>query len=233
MGIKLLHLNIQGTSNIERVSSFIEHHLPDVCCLQEVFLRDITNLALRFGYQVFFSDMDPRKTEFATPFGVAILSRVGGVIKEDVVIYTSSVSNYGKDFDFKLLGVEVKTEGNVFHILTTHLPVNYPGHVLSQVQLDCFGKLKIELEKAGQVILTGDFNSPRGLTSIFDTLAVMYKDNVPGHIDSTIDPVLHREKGIKYVVDGMFSAPSYKVSEVEVFEGVSDHKAIMAQVSFL
>jgi hypothetical protein len=61
----------------------------------------------------------------------------------------------------------------------------------------------------------------------------MYKDNVPKEVDSTIDPVLHRAKDIRYMVDGVFSTPAYKVSEVEVREGVSDHKAILAQVSFL
>ena len=70
-----------------------------------------------------------------------------------------------------------------------------------------------------------DTNAPRG-TFIFDDLAKNYKDNIPESLSSTLDPILHRAKGIEYVVDCVFSTKNYEVSDVKIHEGVSDHKGI-------
>ncbi len=230
MAVKLLHLNIQGKSNLERVGDFIAKELPDVCCLQEVYEENISGIVRNTGYTVYFSNMN---IDLALPpFGLAILSRLPSEEKENF-IFAFSDDRYHDAFSWNLLGTEVISENRKFHFMTTHLPVNYPGYEMSPFQLSTFEKLKTKLADIGEVIFTGDFNSPRGLTSIFDTLAVMYKDNVPKEVDSTIDPVLHRAKDIRCMIDGVFSTPTYKVSDVDVREGVSDHKAILAQVSFI
>jgi endonuclease/exonuclease/phosphatase family metal-dependent hydrolase len=77
-------------------------------------------------------------------------------------------------------------------------------------------------------ILTGDFNAPRGRAT-WDTLAAKYKDNIPARYTSSIDPS-HRAGESPYVVDGIFTTPEYEARNVELHEGISDHKAVTATV---
>ena len=79
-------------------------------------------------------------------------------------------------------------------------------------------------------VLTGDFNAPRG-GEIFAELASRYKDNIPNHYQSSLDPDLHRVKNLKLMVDGLFSTPDYNLGEVRLINGVSDHLAVAAKVS--
>ncbi len=90
--------------------------------------------------------------------------------------------------------------------------------------------LKI-LTKIPELILCGDFNSPRGGGGIYDRLATQYRDHIPAHITTTIDGQLHRAGPLQFVVDGLFSSPEYLVNQVQVVGGLSDHMAIVAKLS--
>jgi endonuclease/exonuclease/phosphatase family metal-dependent hydrolase len=85
------------------------------------------------------------------------------------------------------------------------------------------------LEKIPEFVLTGDFNAPRGRET-GDTIAAKYKDNIPEHYTSSIDP-MHRAGELPYVVDGIFTTPQYLASNVELHLGVSDHKAVTATIA--
>ena len=131
--------------------------------------------------------------------------------------------------------VDIEKDGAVFSVATTHFLWSRGGR-LNMYQRASMRKLLRLLEKAGEFVLTGDFNAPRG-GEIFGMLATKYKDNVPSRYKTSIDASLHRagkehagELADK-MVDGLFSTPAYVVSNVELISGVSDHCAIVANVT--
>ena len=90
-------------------------------------------------------------------------------------------------------------------------------------------KLLIRLKQIEPFILCGDFNAPRG-KAIFQKLVKTYTDNIPKKISSTIDPVLHREGNLDFVVDGLFTTSHFHVKNIRIIEGLSDHKGIYATI---
>ena len=80
------------------------------------------------------------------------------------------------------------------------------------------------------MVLTGDFNAPRGGT-IFDLLARTWQDCIPQDVTTSIDPVLHRAGALTLMVDGLFTTPHYHATEVQLHTGLSDHQAITASIS--
>ena len=80
-----------------------------------------------------------------------------------------------------------------------------------------------------RLVLCGDFNAPRG-GEIFTRLATQSRDNVPSHYVTSIDPKLHRAGPLQLMVDGLFSTDGYRLSEVVLHNGVSDHCTITAVV---
>ena len=79
--------------------------------------------------------------------------------------------------------------------------------------------------------ICGDFNAPRGRPT-WDAIAAKYKDNIPEHYKSSID-AMHRAGALPYLVDGIFTTPGYRADNVELHEGISDHKAITATITKL
>ncbi len=124
---------------------------------------------------------------------------------------------------------EVEKEGTVFKIYNTHFTWTADGEPDDLQRNDMQSMLRI-LKAAGEFILCGDFNVPRG-GELFGLLAEHYKDNVPPHYTTSIDGDLHRRGQLNRMVDGMFSTPGYVVSDFEMVSGVSDHRALVATVS--
>lgn len=131
-----------------------------------------------------------------------------------------------------LLVVELQRGGRTYRVLTTHFIWTPDGGVneLQQSTFVAFSTVLDRYDDEQGVLLTGDFNAPRGL-EIFDALSRRYTDNIPKDVTTTIDQKLHRKNGLMYVVDGLFTTPNYSVSDVEVIDGVSDHKAIVAKIT--
>ena len=78
-------------------------------------------------------------------------------------------------------------------------------------------------------VLAGDFNAPRG-GEIFSHIAERYTDNIPPHYTTSIDGTLHRAGPIPFMVDGLFTTPSYRAKGVHLEFGVSDHAAVAATI---
>ena len=124
-------------------------------------------------------------------------------------------------------------------VSTTHFPVtDYNGrgmadHELKDIKnIDDLEHSELFIEKIisfirdikGPTIFTADLNSPRG-KYFYDTIAHELVDQVPASLKSSIDPVLHRAKNLKLVVDAFMTTPDFNVESFEIIEGVSDHKA--------
>ena len=124
---------------------------------------------------------------------------------------------------------DIEKEGNLFRIGTTHFTWTPDGESTDEQRSDMKALLTL-FDGAEEFVLAGDFNVSRG-GELFGVLAQRYKDNVPPQYTTSIDGNLHRRGQLNRMVDGIFSTPSYTVSDVEMISGVSDHCALVAQIS--
>src|SRR3989344_4398648 len=244
--LKLISLNIEKSKHLDRVIPFISRELPDVFCVQELFERDIPHFSKALGSVAYaYVPMTRRINETPPEIqGLATFSRFPIVHQE--VHYYQGDSEHVPDSDtedpktftrnnYTVLICDIEKDGYPFRICTTHFTWTPDGKP-DDLQRDHIKKLLKILESVGEFVFPGDFNAPRG-GEIFCMLAEKYKDNVPSHYKTSLDILLHwagktrpRELEDK-MVDGIFSTPGYRVSNVEMISGVSDHCALIADVS--
>ncbi|MEK7132630.1 MAG: endonuclease/exonuclease/phosphatase family protein [Patescibacteria group bacterium] len=226
--------------HLDIVIPFLIREAPDVVCIQELLEDDISKFENALGGLAHFA---PRQ-KFITPnglqvIGIALLSRlpaveiyqkyyVGG--ENHIVAYdtTSEKTRHETESCAVLFGTFEK-DGTEFKIGTTHFTW-CPDGMATDFQREDMRKLLDILQSFGELILTGDFNAPRG-GEIFSMLADKYKDNIPEQYMTSIDGNLHRAGQLNLMVDGLFSTPEYEVSNVQMIRGVSDHCALLAIVS--
>ncbi|MEY4747199.1 MAG: hypothetical protein RLZZ416_248 [Candidatus Parcubacteria bacterium] len=239
-GFKLVSLNVEHAKHIDSSLRFLERVASDVVCLQELYERDFERAAnaLECASRMYIA-MTRHATETPPqPMGVGIFSREP--FKRSEILYYGGTPEHvptmdPKDpatFNAKNLVValcEIEKGGEVFTVGTTHFTWTSDGAVSEKQRTD-LAALFAALKRESSLILTGDFNAPRG-GEIWNELAARYKDNIPQHYTSSLDPKLHRAGYLQRMVDGIFSTPDYVVDDVELVEGVSDHKAIVAVVS--
>jgi endonuclease/exonuclease/phosphatase family metal-dependent hydrolase len=236
--IKLISLNIEGDNHLETALPFLESEDADVVCLQEVLGKDVHLFEEKLKAQGKYLPMLFNKKADIYPlpannfFGILILTKLK-VTKYLQYFYAGSEDDVPQVAEFDpnnssriLLGFEVEKDNQFFRIFTTHFTWTPDGQ-LSQLQREHFAKMSAFLDKFDDLILCGDFNTPRGL-DIWQDLSEKYQDNIPTEVTTTIDPNLHRVKNLQYVVDGIFSTPQYEVSNVRIKDGISDHQAIVA-----
>jgi exonuclease III len=252
--IKLVSVNLELDRHLENVSNFLEKTKAEVICLQEIFEKDFLFFKEKFEMHGVFSPMvildtlDGKK-DF---LGVAILSKYeikkteefyytgdrknikywdpkvltltsGSITKEDLILLDQIQSRV-----FLFASLEKKSKE--YNFSTTHFTWTPDGKENEFQDRDIRELLSFTTKK-DSLILCGDFNVARGDSKIYEILSEEYKDNIPEKYDSSIDPNLHRTKGLKRMVDYIFSTNDYLVENVELVEGVSDHKAVIGEVS--
>jgi endonuclease/exonuclease/phosphatase family metal-dependent hydrolase len=238
MPLKLLTLNIEHDRHLDLVARTIATHLPDIVCLQEVFEKDCLKLAAVGGYQVKYAIstlMPEGDAGNTTPrsWGVAVLTRVP-VHNQTVAYYADDqrIRIYQEPNDQRRMVVmtELQHEGRTYKIGTTHFTWSMAGETTDEQRAD-FVRLKQALLPYPDCVLCGDFNAPRGgeMFALF-TNELGLVDHLPSHVTTTIDPRLHYAGALELVVDTIFSTPEYRVTDVQVLEGISDHKGILGLV---
>lgn len=239
MSVRLVSLNIQRDRQLRTVVPFFRESGADVACIQELFERDIPLVAEALGApHHLFAPMSRHVS--LTPsqvMGLGIFSKYP-FSSGDSVYYAGDPahlpeqnlpdSSTWNNKNFILLYADVLAPDASYRIATTHLTWTPDGNATELQRTHTSAMLKV-LEGVGELVLTGDFNAPRG-KEMFSMLAAKYKDNVPPHYTSSLDPDLHRAKGLKLMVDGIFSTPAYRVSGVEMVCGVSDHCALVGEI---
>jgi endonuclease/exonuclease/phosphatase family metal-dependent hydrolase len=132
-----------------------------------------------------------------------------------------------------LSSVEVEVSGEWYRVANTHFTWSDDGQFTTK-QAEDFRRFWANIEDLGEVILTGDFNSPRGGhgdgANPYDLLSDRMESVVPMEETTTLDPNLHRGGELHLVVDGIFLTPTYSAHKVTLAVGVSDHKPILAEV---
>jgi endonuclease/exonuclease/phosphatase family metal-dependent hydrolase len=235
-GLTLLTLNIEGNRHLDRVRDVIATHLPDVVCLQEVFEPDCAALAAIGGYEAQYnvSALMPDRAAGAGrthPWGVAMFARAP-LGRRELHYYTRDVSvpfhsspNAARRF---VLVTELEHEGLPYRIATTHFTWSPDGEATDEQRED-FAALRQVLARYPDYVLCGDVNAPRGreiFAKFLDELRLT--DHLPPEVTTTLDPAFHYAGALELVVDTVFSTPHYAVEHVQVLEGVSDHKGILA-----
>lgn len=238
-GLSIASCNIEGDKNIKNVREFLGAYSPDVVCFQEALEDNMTDLANMFKYGLTFSGCSILSKDIFDNLssdrisGLAILSRFP---LTDIRSYTysgnsDSIPIYQKgnpnSSSRKLAFVSIADE---YNIATTHFTWAPDGEVNNEQLRD----IQLLIDKAkliGECVLVGDFNAPRP-NAIYQVLTTHFTDEIPGNISSSLDPDLHRIGGSKeLLVDYIFSTPKYKVTDTRFVAGVSDHKAVIAQVT--
>ncbi|HEX9722241.1 MAG TPA: endonuclease/exonuclease/phosphatase family protein [Candidatus Paceibacterota bacterium] len=243
--IKLVSINIELDKHLDLVREFLKKEQPDVVCMQEVYKQDLQDFGERLAMQAVFGHMsnighiDYNKAP-RDPYGVGILSALpvqkawveyyaGGAKEAKTRIFQENSRN-----DPHPLMLVTVQKGNVSLTFgTTHFTWTPDGNPDDLQRRDLKNLLGI-LTEISEIILCGDFNAPRG-REVFDILAKLYKDNIPLSYTTSIDANLHRDKenmcGKPLMVDGLFTTPEYQCSNVRLQNGVSDHMAIVAEIS--
>lgn len=238
MPLKLLTLNIEHDRHLERVAQTIGTHLPDIVCLQEIFEKDCAKLAAVGGYQVKYaiSTLMPEGEAGNTSprsWGVAVLTRVP--VRDQTVAYYADdprIRIFKEPNDPRRMVVltELEHEGRNYKIGTTHFTWSMNGETTDEQRAD-FARLKQVLLPYPDYVLCGDFNAPRGgemFSKFREELGLI--DHLPPHVTTTLDPQFHYAGALELAVDTIFSTPEYRVTQVQVLEGISDHKGILAMV---
>lgn len=240
MGLKLVSINIEGRKHLKEVKNFLAREKADAVCLMEVCQSDVLVLAGEEYPFVVFAQNDVLGNITGStgldPTGVAILSKV--------VMIDVEKTNLGERPRNRVVLPKSGTHAPVlliakigdYQIGAVHFTWTKKGEVSSEQTMH-IGKLLTYLEAKGELVLCGDFNIPRGNDN-YKMIAKVLKDNIPSVVESTIDPVLHYGNQevagkLKLVVDYIFSTPKYKVGEVEVVQGVSDHCALVCTISLV
>ena len=244
--LKIISLNVERSKHLDRVFPFIQKEAPDVLLLQEVLERDLSEFQKQSGLPnvVWLRDTfidDPTNTSGQPDYsGIAILSRhpftsqgseyyympVSGIALEAKQMVDARVTNAQG-----VVWAAINHNGTSFTFATTHFTWTPDGYPNEDQEID-FLAAKEVLSKIGPHILTGDLNAPRGL-GVWERFTALYdQDNIPADIVTTIDPDLHRfGKRIAWTVDALFTAKEYQTNDVRIVSGLSDHMAVMAQVS--
>lgn len=232
--IKFISVNIEQQHHLSEVRNFLAEQQADIVCFQEVLQRDLLPFEQEFNYQSVFAPMHDLSSDSLDRKGVAVLFR-GQLSQRQLIYYGGFVPGERPKNPATivpdhcvLLAADLSIDGTRYSVATTHFTWSFGGQVI-EAQQQNLARLLANLEPYNELILCGDFNSPRG-SEIFDTLAHKFRDNVPTEVTSTIDGSLHRAGELPFVVDGLFTTDHYQATEVGVLRGVSDHCAIVATI---
>ncbi|MEO1609885.1 MAG: endonuclease/exonuclease/phosphatase family protein [Pseudomonadota bacterium] len=238
--MRILSLNIEGPKHLDRVVPFLNSQCPDIACLQELSDSDIPTI---------LSQTNLKKCHFVAMArhpalqpdqrgGVGIFSRYpfiatnhltyAGQGKGDRVVDLANEETRFRTCRYVVALVKLDINGIIFRIGTTHFPWTSNGQPTS-FQWQAAHNL-ISLLNDQPIVLTGDFNAPRG-GPIFELLAEKWTDWIPPYITTSLDPELHYAAPLELMVDGLFTSPHYQANSVAFHDGLSDHQAIIAELA--
>jgi len=242
--MKLISVNIQNNLHNKTILEFLKKENADVVCLQELLEEDFNLYKKELNYDGVFRLWRYIKHSSCPELigrkeGIAIFAK--NIVDQGSIFHIGKEENVLKSLDeymsnekfqnnnaFVWATVKSK-DGNLFKIITTHIPVTKDG-LSTPYQLNLVDKLLKKLKSQGEFILCGDMNAPRGYET-FSRLANVYKDNIPLEYKTSLDQNLHRVCGLQLMVDGLFTTPNYTASNVKLIDGVSDHMAIIATIT--
>ena len=245
--MKLISLNVEFNKHLESIFPFLEKERPDIFCAQEILEEDIPKFKKVLGdYEVIFKPWswitygEIYPDQFGKKQGIAIFANK--INSSGFSYYLGNENNTDISFEEYLASPKetrtskvvawietADTNKSIYKIATTHLPVTEKGES-TPAQLNAAKRMLSSIEQFKDVILCGDMNAPRG-NPTFALLNERYTDNIPAEYKTSMDQNLHRVPGLIYMVDCLFTTPEYKADTVKLVDGVSDHMAIVAEIT--
>jgi len=235
---------MEGMRHIDRVMDLIATNSPDCICLTEAPLS-MTDILFRNGYFVTFAPMSydnpvaPDET-----LGILFASKL--LATTTTHYYTSEYKTPRKNDkhdahskSYPLICATLEVANVVYTLVSVHLYDTWNGEADAEQTKSVTSLLKY-LNLLPPHILCGDFNMPRGYNSNYAEFTKTYTDTIPQSYITSLDRTLHRAGNRTdlnapifdiYMVDYIFSQPPYSVSDVRLEFGVSDHAAVLAQIS--
>lgn len=236
---KLISLNIESDKHLDAVLPFLEREKADIICFQEILKSNLGLFAAKLGFQYAFAPtaIVDNSEGAADEWGVAIFKKAP-LLNLSQEYYSTGARHPGelrqantKDQDTLqrvLLSVEVETANGPVRVGTTHFTWTPNGQADDLQRRDLIRLFEV-LKPYPQILFCGDFNAPRG-GEIYSAIAARYRDCLPSGVSSTLDPDFHRVRGLELAVDSIFTSAAIGVTDVRVVSGVSDHRALIAQV---
>lgn len=237
MALKLLSVNIERSRHLDRVLPLVQKYDPDVLCIQELAEKDIDRIREAYSHDYEFAPMLRHFKYEDTPIvGIGIFSKLPVIQKRSAYYYGSrealpdhnETPSRGDDMNCAVALMTVTKDSMEFKVGTTHFTWSDGGQA-TDLQRENMNKLIATMEQEGEMVLSGDFNAPRG-REIFGMIASRFKDNIPPEYTTSIEGSLHRAGDLQLMVDGLFTTPAYTASNVRLIGGISDHMAIVADI---
>jgi endonuclease/exonuclease/phosphatase family metal-dependent hydrolase len=240
--MKLITLNIEHDRHYSRFVPFLKQENADIVCLQEVYKEDLPTLLENIPFEyVFYTPMCIKEKDGKRrTFGHAILTNHPATLLSENYYYTKHTevedlptftkSNIPESVNRALTVARVTVGDNTYTIGNTHFTWTPDGHVDEWQKKDMEHLLEITA-KHPELIMCGDFNIPRGYNEMYDELTKHFTDNIPPEIENSLDPTYHRVPTLRYMVDYIFTTPHFSTSNVTMHCGVSDHCAMVAEVT--
>lgn len=225
---------------------------PVVLCSQEVMEHMVDDMASRMGMP--FSTFAPMHHMVGGStrrrLGLAIFSTLPFTTVSPLRVYSSFgdlIPDCWDDLDFGGLPtsavwqeVTVNVGGTDYHIGNTHFMQSPGGKFIPQQEaaldrlLATIDPGLIDGRPPRSIVWCGDMNMPRGRAAGWDEVCRYFTDNVPAQVDNSLDPKIHnaaRERGVRVMVDGIFSTPDYRVDGFRTYSDLSDHLAFGVNVA--
>lgn len=241
--MKIISLNIEGNRHLDDVLAFLQTEQADVVCLQEVFAVHVDQITEATGMRAFYTPLSNVTTNsvHADAFGywglLQLVSAERQIIDQSAEFYFGSKDSIPIFFENEnpnsinraVSWTKVAEQNRDIVVATTHFTWSPKGEATQEQRRDLIAMESV-LNKLPPHILCGDFNAPRG-REIFSKLTKSYIDNIPPEVTTTIDGNRHKAGPIQYVVDGLFSSPEIKITDVKIVSGVSDHCAVVGKIA--
>ncbi len=239
--MKLISLNIEGFKHLDLVQPFLKNELADTICLMEA-PQSFQNWFVAEGYQCTFAPMC-LKIHSGEPYPEGILVATKLAHTAEVIPYfkpTTDIVTYDHKRRRETQNHFVlyfETDG--INIATTHFTWNPKGEIADEYQTLDMKEMLQALEKKPAHVLCGDLNIPRNINTLYDVLKNKYHDNIPYQYYSSLDNELHRKGKAQefkklfdsFMVDYLFTQEPYETTDTRLVFGVSDHAAIVSNVS--
>mgnify|MGYP001334748269 CR=1 FL=1 len=230
MPIKLITLNVEGKKHLKKIISFLTKESPEVICLQELFQTDFKKIKEELKTEGIFYPMYERKdtTNYGSgTIGVGIITKLP-FTNQKGTYYIDGINDQSMT-PRVLVSTTILKNNKEYNIGTTHFEWT-PNSQPSERQRKAASKIIEIISKYPKFILCGDFNAPRG-GEIYTSFSKELKDNLPKEINSTLDPDHHPNGHLNIVVDTIFTKGNYKVTNIKTTQNLSDHKAIIGEIS--
>lgn len=223
--MRLLSLNVYRNNYMNLLIPFLKRSSFDVVCLSELDFCDLEKIENILKMKGIFVPMFSDEKEN----GICILTKHKIISHKSFFYYKKDEkSKRPANIDRVLLVAKIEIDGKDYDVATTHFTWTKDGKA-DDFQRRDLKKLFTVLDNYPELVFCGDFNAPRGW-EIYLKLIKRYKDSVPLIYKSSLDPKLHKAGLLNFVVDHLFTSPSYQAKNVKLISGVSDHKAIVAEI---